>query len=153
MSTSDESFSLSIAAQPVDCYVPLDHGGRSGQHEGGGLCEHVCSGGYGDYSYSYACYAGDNGPATEAKLNKPSAVAADEFGNVLIADSGNTRIRKIGPDGAITTIAGNGSWGSEGDGGSAVEASVGWINDTATGPGSIYIANTDGRRVRKIDTA
>ena len=100
------------------------------------------SGGYGDYSYSYACYAGDNGPATYAKLNEPSAVAADEYGDVLIADSGNTRIWKIGPDGAITTIAGNGSWGSEGDGGSAIDASVDWINEIVMGPdGSIYIAN------------
>lgn len=51
---------------------------------------------------------GDGGPATKALLNRPEGVAADAAGNVYIADSGNNRIRRIGADGVIETIAGGG---------------------------------------------
>ncbi|HEX9048689.1 MAG TPA: hypothetical protein VF988_16805, partial [Verrucomicrobiae bacterium] len=49
---------------------------------------------------------GDGGPALEATFNKPSAVAVDAAGNIFIADTGNNRVRKIGLDGNVSTLAG-----------------------------------------------
>jgi uncharacterized protein (TIGR03437 family) len=67
---------------------------------------------------------GDGGLALQAQLLFPTAVAVDGFGNVLIADQGNNRIRKVAPSGIITTFAGNGLVGSGGDGGPAVSAQL-----------------------------
>jgi trimeric autotransporter adhesin len=53
-------------------------------------------------------YSGDGGLATDARLNRPHGVAVDAAGNVYIADTDNNRIRKVTPDGIITTVAGNG---------------------------------------------
>jgi sugar lactone lactonase YvrE len=54
-------------------------------------------------------FAGDNGPAREAQLNSPFAVAVDSLGNLFISDWGNHRVRKVSPDGIITTVAGGGT--------------------------------------------
>src|SRR5207249_5448085 len=54
-------------------------------------------------------YSGDGGPATVAHLNRPSGVAIDSARNLYIADTYNNRIRKVTPDGIITTVAGNGN--------------------------------------------
>jgi hypothetical protein len=54
-------------------------------------------------------FSGDGGPATNTKLGIPYGVAADGAGNVYIADFSNFRIRKVSPDGIITTVAGNGT--------------------------------------------
>jgi len=67
---------------------------------------------------------GDGGPAVQAQLNSPSAVVVDGGGNLLIADSGTGRIRKVSPGGTITTIAGSGddTQTTSGDGGPAINA-------------------------------
>ena|ERR1700676_551907 len=59
-------------------------------------------------------YSGDGGPATDAQLNAPSALAMDSGGNLYIADTNNNVIRQVTPDGVITTVAGNGSLGYSG---------------------------------------
>ena len=76
-------------------------------------------------------FSGDGGPATTALLNGPSRVALDKAGNLYITDSGNYRVRKVSLDGTITTVAGNGSAGSSGDGGPATSAAVDSPGDLA----------------------
>ncbi|HML18265.1 MAG TPA: hypothetical protein VK419_14645, partial [Bryobacteraceae bacterium] len=67
---------------------------------------------------------GDGGAATGALLNHPSGVAADMNGNLYIADRDNNRIRRVAPNGTISTIAGTGASGNTGDYGAATEATL-----------------------------
>ena len=69
-------------------------------------------------------FSGDGGPATEAMIYQPTDVAVSADGGLYIADWGNRRIRRVGPDGIITTVAGNGNEGFSGDGGPAAAASL-----------------------------
>ena len=69
-------------------------------------------------------YSGDNGPARDALINGPRSLALDANGNLYIADFANFRIRRISPDGTISTFAGNGKSGTTGDGGLATSASI-----------------------------
>ncbi|MCY3604482.1 MAG: leucine-rich repeat domain-containing protein [Gammaproteobacteria bacterium] len=97
--------------------------------------------------------SGDGGPATEAQLNNPSGVAIDAAGNVYVADSDNHRIRRIGPDGVIVTIAGTGESGYSGDGGPATEAQLASPVGVAVGAaGNVYIAERRNHRIRRIGT-
>ncbi|OQW93914.1 MAG: hypothetical protein BWK79_08640, partial [Beggiatoa sp. IS2] len=102
-----------------------------------------------------AGYSGDGAPATSARLNKPQGVAIDSNGNLYIADVGNQRIRKVDTSGTITTIAGNGGTGYNGDGILATSASLSYqqffiaVDDS----GNLYIADTNNHRVRKVDTS
>ncbi|MFO0605837.1 MAG: hypothetical protein U0324_21820 [Polyangiales bacterium] len=104
-------------------------------------------------------YAGDNGPALMASLNAPIGQAAppaarielDPQGNLYIADTGNNAIRKVTPQGIITTIAGNGTAGSTGDGGPARMALLNGPTDIDVAPdGTLYIADTQNSCVRAI---
>jgi len=67
--------------------------------------------------------SGDDGPATDAQLNRPRALAAQDD-DVFIADSANNRVRLV-RDGTIRTVAGNGAPGEKGDGGAATAAAIG----------------------------
>src|SRR4051794_4746247 len=62
-------------------------------------------------------YSGDNGRATQAQLHSPLGLAFDAAGNPYIGDVRNARVRKVSPDGIITTVAGTGQAGFSGDGG------------------------------------
>ncbi len=96
--------------------------------------------------------SGDGGNALDAMLNAPSALAFDSAGNLYIADSGNLRIRRVSTFGAISTAAGNGSYGQSGDGGPAVQASFGApVAIAVDNTRNVYVGDTDGRRIRKID--
>ena len=93
---------------------------------------------------------GDGGPAISAQLNMPYGVAVDAAGNVYIADESNNRIRKVS-NRAITTIAGNGTYGYSGDGGPATAAQLNWPRAVAVdSAGNIYIADTESNRIRKV---
>ncbi len=70
-------------------------------------------------------YSGDGGAATNAGLFRPSSVACDAAGNLFVADESGDRVRRVDPNGIITTVAGNGQSGSSGDGGPATSASFG----------------------------
>jgi uncharacterized protein (TIGR03437 family) len=95
-------------------------------------------------------YSGDGGQAASAMLNGPQSVAVDSLGNVFIADTANNRVRKVTPNGVITTVAGNGNAGYSGDGNQAVNAQVG--NPVAVAvdaTGNVYIGDGSAR-VRKL---
>ena len=97
-------------------------------------------------------YAGDNGAATRARLNRPSALAIDAQNNVYIADTDNHRIRKVDPQGAITTLAGTGTPGFSGDGGLGSRAQLNRPQGIAVdGRGYLFIADTDNHRIRLLD--
>ena len=98
-------------------------------------------------------FAGDNGPATAAQLNTPNGVAIAPDGDLIVADSHNQRIRRVDrPTGVITTIAGSGTTGYDGDDRPAVQAALYTPSAVAAAPnGDIYIADTLNYRVRMID--
>jgi uncharacterized protein (TIGR03437 family) len=96
-------------------------------------------------------FAGDGGPANRASVNHPSGVAVDAAGNVYIADQYNNRIRRVAPDGIITTIAGTGAAAFGGDNGPALQASLNHPSGIAVdSAGNLYIADHINQRVRKI---
>ncbi len=103
---------------------------------------------------STAGYSGDGGPATSAKLYLPASVAIDAIGNIYFTDHGNNVVRKVNTSGIISTIAGTGTAGYSGDGGSATSAKL----NEPTGLdidalGNVYIADYINNVVRKINTS
>ena len=97
-------------------------------------------------------FSGDGGPAAEARLNSPYALAADTAGNLYVTDRGNHRVRRIGPAGLISTVAGTGEFGFAGDGGPATAAQFGLPHAVAVDAfGNLYVADTFNQRVRRID--
>ena len=97
-----------------------------------------------------AGFSGDGGPANRASLNAPYGVAVDSAGNVYIADTYNSLIRKVS-GGIITTVAGNGFESFSGDGGPAVSASLFFPQGVAVDSvGNLYIADTNNLRIRRV---
>jgi NHL repeat len=95
-------------------------------------------------------FSGDGGPATSAQLSQPSDTALLPDGSILIADTGNDRIRKIAPNGIITTLAGT-TRGFGGDGGPAASAQLNQPHGVAVGDdGSVLIADTANNRIRRV---
>ncbi|MGK2937612.1 MAG: hypothetical protein ACSLFR_07375 [Solirubrobacteraceae bacterium] len=96
-------------------------------------------------------FGGDGGPATAAQLDSPRDVAQLADGSLLVADTGNHRIRRIAPDGTITTFAGTGTEGAAGDGGAATAAQLSFPRDVAPlADGGIAIADTGNDRIRRV---
>lgn len=101
-----------------------------------------------------AGYTGDLGPATAATLSGPQSVAFDRSGNLFIADRDNHSIRKVDRSGVITTVAGTGQAGFSGDGGPATSAALRLPYGLSVGAdGSIYIADSNNDRIRKVNQA
>ena len=95
---------------------------------------------------------GDGGPATQAYLNSPRGIAFDSSGNLYIADYYNQRIRMVDTSGIITTVAGNGNYGYNGDGIPATNAWLRYPSAVAVNTaGDIFIADTDNCRIRMVD--
>lgn len=96
-------------------------------------------------------FSGDGGQATSARLTTPTRVAITPDGSLVIADAGNNRVRRVSPDGTITTIAGNGTAAFGGDGGLATAASLRLPHAVAVdGEGVLYIADARNNRVRRV---
>lgn len=105
-------------------------------------------------------YGGDDGPAKLALVNLPSSTAFDPIGRMYISDQENQRIRRVGLDGTITTVVGNGEPGFSGDDGQAIYAQIYAPVGQAAPPtsriaidnhGTLYIADTFNNRIRKVD--
>ncbi len=99
-------------------------------------------------------FSGDGAAATAARLKSPSGITLDAAGNIYFSDRGNDRIRKIAPDGIITTIAGKGGFNAfSGDGGQAIDAEFNDPNGlTIDNTGNLYVMDRDNHRIRKITT-
>lgn len=109
-------------------------------------------------------YSGDNTSATTTSLNLPEGVAWDSAGNLYIADTINNRVRRVGPNGIITTVAGNGLADysgdnvggtgivtSSGDGGPATNSSVVLPTDVAADhSGNLFITDFGNSKIRQV---
>ena len=100
-------------------------------------------------------FSGDGGFAIDASLNDPIGVAVDSAGNLFIADTFNQRIRRVdAATGIITTVAGNGTFGFNGDGGLATNA---WMRDpvgvAVDSAGNLFITDQNNQRIRRLDAA
>jgi hypothetical protein len=102
-----------------------------------------------------AGFSGDNGLAGSAELNGPYGVAVDSGDNLYIADPDNNRIRKVAAGtGVITTIAGKGTAGYNGDNGAASSAELNLPTGVAVdSAGNVYIADAGNNVIRKINTS
>ena len=96
-------------------------------------------------------YSGDGGPATEAELSEPGKIAIGPDGSIYIAETMGHRIRRVSPDGIITTVAGKGESGFSGDGGPATEAQLDEPWGMDFGPdGALYFADHYNHRIRRV---
>ncbi|HET6550692.1 MAG TPA: CARDB domain-containing protein, partial [Solirubrobacter sp.] len=135
-----------VAVGPDGAVYVADEGNNRIRRIAGGTITTVAGTGAGGY-------AGDGGPATAARLDEPSDVAADNEGALYVVDRANHAVRRIAPDGIIATLAGNGAPGFAGDGGVATRARLHSPRDVAVreSDGSVFIADGGNHRVRRID--
>jgi serine/threonine protein kinase, bacterial len=100
-----------------------------------------------------AGFQGDAGPALKAQLDKPFGITLDEAKNLYIADRNNNRVRKVSPEGIITTVAGDGGFFFMGDNGPAYRASIAAPTGVAVDTkGNLYIADRNNNRIRVVDS-
>ncbi len=131
----------------ADGSLYIDAGGRIRRVGPDGIISTVAGNGI-------CCFSGDGGPALEASLDVPWGVAIGADGSLYIPGYDNQRIRRVGPDGIISTVAGNGIGGFSGDGGPALEASLKRPSGVAVGAdGSLYIADQLNNRIRRVSPA
>ena len=134
-------FSLAIDGSG-NIYVAEASGNRIRKINTKGIISTIAGNGQGGY-------LGDGGPAIKATLAAPYGVAVDGSGNIYIADFGNYRIREVNTAGIISTIAGDGTEISSGDGGPAYDAKLSSPTAIAVGnSGNVYVV--DGNRIREI---
>lgn len=108
--------------------------------------------GTGPTGVNMGSFSGDGGPATKAALQEPWSVAFDRHGNLYIGDRDNYRVRKIGPTGIITTVAGTGTTGFSGDGGPATAAQICPLGVAIDPADNLLIADPCNNRVRKVNS-
>ena len=137
------SYSYGIAFDSTGNLYIADAANNRIRKVSGGVISTVAGTGAGGYS-------GDNVLATTATIANPYGVAVDGTGSLYIADTGNSRIRKVS-GGNITTVAGNGFASFSGDGGQANAAQLSLPSAIAVdGAGTLYISDTGNLRVRQV---
>lgn len=95
-------------------------------------------------------YAGDGGPATNAALHSPCGIAVDAAGSVYVVEMSGQRVRRVDPQGVISTVAGTGQRGSAGDGGPPYAALFATPDGLTLAGGCAYVAEWNNHRVRKF---
>jgi hypothetical protein len=101
-----------------------------------------------------AGYSGDGGPALDAEMNAPSSAAELTNGSIVIADSNNNVIRRVSPDGTMSTVAGTGAASFSGDGGPATQGTLAFPTQVAaTSDGGYLINDDDNDSIRKVSAA
>jgi uncharacterized protein (TIGR03437 family) len=144
-SPMDWPSSLAIDGAGLIYFAEL-HGNRIGRLEANGTLSTLAGTGFPGFN-------GDGRAANTATLTKPAGIAIDPSGNLLIADTGNHRVRKVS-GGIITTIAGTGQQSFCGDAGPANQACLDTPMDVKVDAlGNIYIADTGNHRIRRIDAS
>lgn len=117
----------------------------------GGEIETVAGSGFEAFEAIGPIPSGDGGPATDTVLGMPAGVAVDGVGNVYFTELRWGRLRKVAPDGTITTLAGTGNPGYSGDGGPATAARLNQPQGVAVdAAGNVYVADTGNHRIRKV---
>ncbi|MCC6365381.1 MAG: hypothetical protein IT165_17850 [Bryobacterales bacterium] len=92
-----------------------------------------------------------NGEAGAEALSNPQAAAIDRAGNIYIADTGNHRVRRLSPDGQLTTIAGTGAAGFNGEAGDPLRIQLSFPSGVAVDPsGQLHISDTGNHRIRRL---
>ena len=136
------NFPTAVAAAPDGSFYIADQSNQEIRRiSANGIITTIVGFGIGNYA--------DGGPP---RLNYPSGVTVGSDGSIYLTDSGNNRIRRVGPDGVITTVAGTGVAGFSGDGGPATAAQIFSPGPIALGPdGTLYFAD-DNQRVRRVGT-
>lgn len=155
----DGPTAMAVTPDGKTLYVAVDNSGAGT----GGQVLRIANGTTSVYAGSGAvcntANCGDGGPATAGALDDPEGLALDAAGNLYIADAGANanRIRRVGTGGTITTIAGDGGPCSApdaacGDGSLATAAQLKRPRGVAVSPNgaSVYIADTDDNRIRKV---
>jgi hypothetical protein len=144
--SSQLAFPIGVAVDMADNIFVADEGSRRVRRVDArtGIITTVAGGG--------SSFPGDGGPATSAILFQPVSVALDGAGNLFIADEGSELIQRVDAQtGVITTVAGNGAFGSAGDGGSATAAPLSQPVGITFGPtGDLFIAGLGDNRVRRV---
>ncbi|EFC38369.1 predicted protein [Naegleria gruberi] len=128
-----------------DLYIPLVGSSRicKVSYSTGKITTIAGTGAYG--------YSGDGGLAINAVIRYPKSIAIGKHGEIFFTDSDNQVIRRITPDGIITTIAGTGNFGYSGDGGLATSADISKPTGIAVDSnGTIYFCDNNNNRVRKL---
>jgi sugar lactone lactonase YvrE len=166
------SLALTLGVAPLALFgqFPMITGQPAGQvvWKGGNVTFFVAASGGGPLTYQWKCngtnlpnglittVAGggvaDGGAATNANLYSPFLIAADSSGNLFIADNGNHRVRKLGTNGIIATVAGSGITGYSGDGGAATAAGIDPASVAVDSSGNLFIADNGNNRIRKVGT-
>lgn len=120
--------------------------------QGNNLIRKISSGGLVTTLAGSGASGSADGTGTAATFYFPTGVAADASGNIYVADSYNHKIRKITPDGVVSTLAGSGSPGAADGTGTA--ASFNYPNGVATdAAGNVYVADAQNNKIRKISAA